>query len=196
MLDQALRSLRQQSRTPKIIVVNNGESAEVAEVVQGYPEVRQVWVEACTLYKAANAGIRQARTPYIVRLDADDWIDPHLIEEEEDCLDASDASCVWPDYWEARDVSHGIFTLEHRAQDELELSCGAMYCKSCWQAIGGYDEKLHHGDSVDFWHRFQAKFRTVRLPKPLYYYRKGHASMSTEPEREQAIERLNALYRR
>jgi glycosyltransferase involved in cell wall biosynthesis len=145
-----------------------------------------------TLAKVCNEAIEKAQGEYIVRLDADDIIDPQLVEYEENYLDTHpEVACVWCDYWktypeegEGFEVHH----LEYCPQNELEHACGAMFRKEVWEKLGGYNEKLERQEAFDFWIRFEkAGFKAKHLPYPLYYYRQHPGSMSTDIEKKNRI---------
>ena len=141
-----------------------------------------------SLGAARNAGLGAVDADYIVCVDADDWIEPELIEIEANYLDDHpELDCVWCDVTEAREVDHDrerritTFRLEARPQAALHLACGAMYRRSCWESIGGYADRTR-GDSVDFWLRFgQAGFSAHRIATPLYFYRQHGSNMHNDP---------------
>ena len=177
----------------EIIVVGNGCIVDMAGV-------NAISCGNTTLANSCNLGIQAARGEYIVRVDADDWVDSELIEKERKFLDENpEVDCVWCDYIQAHTHVSGegyeVFTLDHDPQTTLEHACGAMYRKSVWQELGGYDSSLKFQESYDFWIRFnQSGFKAERLEVPLYLYRKGHESMSTSPEREKVRKEIEAKH--
>lgn len=183
LLKTALKSLKAQSKTRfEIIVEENNDR---------------------TLAKACNDAIRRAKGDYIVRLDADDFIDGRLIEIESKYLDEHpEADAVWCDYWKTHPrKGQGFEThyLEFCPQTELEHACGAMFRRSAWSKLGGYDEGLRYQEAFDFWLRFhKAGFKSEHIAEPLYYYRQHPGSMSTNTAeklktRREIQERHNAL---
>lgn len=143
--------------------------------------------ETETLAKACNDAITRSRGQYIVRLDADDWVDPQLLYLEANHLDSRpQIDCVWCDYWKTHpQKGEGFEThyLEYSPQEDLEHACGAMYRKEVWELLDGYDEDLNYQESFDFWLRFKkAGFIAERLDQPLYFYRQHPGSMSTNTE--------------
>lgn len=181
MLPKALASVRAQTRPAEAIVVNNGASRRVSAVLGDFPWVREVVLkEHAPLGTASNAGIAAATTPYVMRLDADDWLDETIIEQLETVLDEHGVDCAWCDYFQSWPMPWGQWFHDIKEQHHQVLSCGALYRKSAWQQIEGYNENMHKFDSHDFWHRFaKAGLRSLRVPHPLYYYRRGHPSMSS-----------------
>ena len=191
-LRTALDSLK--SQVPhELILVLNGCSADVsADKVISIPPT--------TLATACNVGISEATGDYIVRLDADDWVDSDLLLKEQEYLDNNPhADCVWCDYVEALKSNEGedweVFLLEVSPQHVLEHACGAMYRKTVWENLGGYDEDLEYQEAFDFWQRFHhAGYKAERIEVPMYLYRKGHGSMSTNPIRDAVRKQLEEKY--
>jgi len=120
-------------------------------------------------------------------LDGDDWIDPQMLDLEEQYLDDHpEIDCVWCDYWKSyqQEGEFEVYHLEHCPQNDLEHACGAMYRRSVWENLGGYDGSLERQEAFDFWLRFhKAGFKAEHIPYPLYYYRQHPNSMSTDVER-------------
>ena len=190
-LPTALESLKSQSLNHEIILVANGCSVDHPQAIN---------CSGRSLSQAANLGIGEASGNYIVRLDADDWIDSSLLEQEAQILDDNpDIDCVWCDYMTAQSHSQGegfeTFLLDQLPQHSLEHACGVMFRKSVWEELGGYDEELDYQESFDFWCRFQIEgYQAQRIERPMYMYRRGHNSMSTNPERDEVRRRLEEKY--
>lgn len=190
-LPNALNSLKTQSLNHELVLVCNGCSID-------HPNSHSI--SSRSLSRAANYGIRHATGEYIVRLDADDWIDSSLLTTETQILDENpEIDAVWCDYMTA--VQHSVgdgfetFLLDQLPQYSLEHACGVMFRKSVWEDLGGYDEDLDYQEAFDFWCRFEvAGYHAQRLEVPLYLYRRGHGSMSTNPERGEVRKSLEIKY--
>ena len=108
----------------------------------------------------------------------DDWVDQAILEKEFQFLDENpEIDCVWCDYIQADTLVQGdgfeTFLLSHLPQMTLEHACGAMFRKSVWEELGGYDEELDYQEAFDFWCRFHDEgYRAQRLEIPLYLYRR------------------------
>ena len=167
-LPRALTSLKQQSVSDYevIVVENTGQN----------------------LSKGANRGIRQAKGKYIVRVDADDWVDGELLELEANYLDEhKEIDCIWCDYlltdFVVKHEAGSVFHVEPSPQYTLEHACGAMFRKSVWRKLGGYDDSLRYQEAYDFWARFnKSGYQAKRLEVPMYYYYRHAGSMSTNTQ--------------
>jgi len=58
------------------------------------------------------------------------------------------------------------------------LAAGAMYRRTAWEKIGGYNESLDYQEDYDFWIRFINKFDVANVNLPLMYYRQHDSNMS------------------
>lgn len=189
-LNAALDALKRQTlHNFETIIVGNGCQLEIEAI-----ETAEV-----PLSEACNIGISQARGEYIVRLDADDWLDETILERELEYIRKTGADAVWCDYVTAHKITgnddYTVYDLNILENDDLEHACGVMFKRSVWDALDGYDESLRYQESYDFWQRFKrAGFRAERMKLPLYIYRRGHESMSTNSERLEVRRMLENKY--
>jgi len=181
-LPKALESLLQQSC--EIIVVNDGSTDNTAEILKDYP-VKVITTDGVGLATACNLGISEASGEYIIRVDADDWVAPDLIEQEQRVMEETGCDAVWCDYIRVDGDYH-----EYVRNNVLKHAGGVLFRKSCWEALGGYNETLEYQESFDFWIRFKKLFHVEHLAKPMYFYRKHDESMSTNVEAREAARKM------
>lgn len=174
----------------EVVVVNDGSTDYTASILKKYESNDSVILlnlEGVGLAKACNAGIKASNGEYIIRLDADDWFDENILLNETTILDQRpEIGMVYPDYYI---VDHYGSTIEHirlqRVNDEVHLldrsalAAGALYRRTCYDAIGGYNETLKYQEDYDFWLRFTELFNVYNINLPLMYYRRHNSSMST-----------------
>lgn len=162
-----------------VVVVGNGCDGEGVTLP----------IQETTLAAACNLGIASTDADYIVRVDADDFIEPALLEIERAYLDDYLVDAVWCDYWKAlerKSAHHSVWMLDYYPQEELEHACGVMYRREVWERLK-YREDLEYQESFDFWLRFRkAGFRAERVEIPLYFYRQ-HQSMSSNIEARERV---------
>jgi len=136
----------------EVIVVDDGsdkpESLELLSQLerQGVPVVRQ---ENKGLAGARNTGIRHAKGDYVVPLDADDLLEPQMVERCVEELQANpDAGFVYFDYTVFGDSNYierpGEYNF-YRLLSENFMACCCCMPKVAWEQIGGYDEWHHWG---------------------------------------------------
>ncbi len=158
---------------------------------------------------ARNTGYRAARAPYVFQLDADDLIEPTMVEK---CLWFLDAH---PHFAFANGYEVGFGAqgyLWPRGFSEIEVfleRClvgghSVMVRRSVHEAVGGYDESIRGGmEDWDFWLRCGARgFWGATIPEYLSWYRRRerHSEIWRDwdgGEREAAFRRgLRARYPR
>lgn len=95
-LSRALRSTQAQTeRDIEIIVVDDGSTDGSAAILDqaaaGDPRIRLIRRPNTGICAALNEAVAAARSPYLARMDADDWSDPDRLAEQADFLDARPA---------------------------------------------------------------------------------------------------------
>jgi glycosyltransferase involved in cell wall biosynthesis/GT2 family glycosyltransferase len=154
LVEQTVASaLNQTHRNCEVIVVDDGsDDASSLDIIRriderGDKRVRVVQQENAGLAAARNTGFRNARARWVVPLDADDLLEPNMIER---CLaeaDEHDFGFAYFDYTVFGDSKYverpGPYNL-YRLLNENFMACCCFVRRAVWQQIGGYDE----------WHRW------------------------------------------
>ena len=133
----------------EIIIVNDGSKDEYTIdmmdklAAEGYHVINQV---NQGLGPTRNNGIKAARGEYILPLDSDNRIRPEYMYESIKILDAHpEIAMVYGDaqFFGDKDKRHviGEFNLQNMMVENQIDAC-AVYRKSVWEAVGGYDEKM------------------------------------------------------
>ncbi len=189
-LPKALESaLHQVYDNLEVVVVDDGSTDATESVLASYagdPRLRTITLNGVGLAAASNRGIEASSGEYVVRLDADDWFDDNLVLVLATYLDRNpNVGLVFPDYFTVDAHAQLIQTVRRaKTNEEVELldrpclAAGAMYRRSCYDSIGGYDESLRHQEDYDFWIKFIEKFQVRNISLPLMYYRQHGSSMS------------------
>ena len=149
---------------------------------------------------ARNAGIRAANGRYILPLDADNKIRPEYIYEGFRLLDADiSLEVVYgnAEYFGAKSGlwESGQFNLQRLMMENYIDAC-AVFRKSTWEKLGGYDEKMPvmGYEDWDFWLRlaFQnGKFSYIN--KVMFDYRYSQKSMIRSVQKDKYIAVLEYL---
>ena len=190
-LSEAVETLNAQTYPDwEAVIVNDGSPDDTTAVAQAliaaHPERRIRLVEKPNggLSSARNAGVHASRGEYILPLDADDALDPRMLEKTVTALRANPADAVAythvqhfgarNDIWRA-----GPFTAAAMAEDN-RLVCSALYKREVFDAVGGYAEDMPAYEDWDFWLSALERGYTGRLvPEALFLYRKARTSMLT-----------------
>lgn len=142
----------------EIIVVNDGSPDNTSEVAK---DLRVILVEKENggLSSARNAGIKVATGDYIMALDADDKLLPGAIEEHIKLMvdDMTIAQCALMEFEERHVIAVPTSpTGLERILRGNTIFCNAMFAKSVWEAVGGYDvsQVMRWGwEDYEFWIR-------------------------------------------
>lgn len=135
-----------------------------------------------------NAGILAARGKYILPLDADNKIKSDYIRKAIELLDQGICDIVYakPSFF-GEDIPERKFLpyefLGHRLFSSNYIDACAIFRKSVWKEIGGYDEKMPYQGHEDweFWLKCYVNgFRFVFINEELYEYRIDKGSMITQ----------------
>jgi glycosyltransferase involved in cell wall biosynthesis len=172
------------------IVVNDGSTDHFNDLVESLTscDTRILAFSKLNggLSSARNYGIQKATGKYILPLDADDMIGPEYLKL---CVghleETNDVKLVY-----GRAIKFGLENGAWNLRDYFfkdllvrnMIFCTAMYAKSEWERIGGYDEGMKMGwEDWEYWIRLLSNGGSViRENGTLFYYRTKPTSMIKE----------------
>jgi glycosyltransferase involved in cell wall biosynthesis len=194
-IKQAVDSvLRQKFGNWELLIVNDGSTDNTKEVLAEYERFEQIRIIHQVnkgLAVSNNIALRLANGSYVMRLDADDFLDENALLVLSNILDTNeDVGLVYPDYYLV-DEQGEILELVRRKKigEEVELldlpAHGActMIRKDCLLSLGGYDETFRCQDGYDLWIRFLERYKPYNVNVPLFYYRQHPESLTKDDER-------------
>ncbi len=169
------------------VIVNDGSTDDTdkkaAMIMEKYPNVQYVYhPQSMGLPAARNAGISKLNTDYILCLDADDKIPDNYIQSccellatcdiaynNMQCFGASDRLCRVPEF-------NKTFLKRQNF-----IHCSAIYRKSMWSKLNGYDETMKIGwEDYEFWiHAYLNGYTFRKNHDTFLYYRKHKSSLLT-----------------
>jgi len=196
-LPDAVQSVQSQTLPGVDILVVNDGSDDVA-TQQILRDLEQSGIRIChqsnqKTSAARNAGIKAVNTSHICCLDADDCLAPDYLEK---CLakmnmDQLSICGSWQQNM-GEDTALQIpdqFDLQGLLQSN-RMIYAAVFLRSLWEKIGGYDEAMREGyEDWEFWIRAAAAGTKAGIvPEPLFYYRKhGRSRMDDAVQHHDAI---------
>lgn len=211
-LGQAIKSvIGQKFDGWELIVIDDGSTDNTSDILkkfEAHPKIKIIRQDKKGLTTTNNIAIRLSRGRYIMRLDADDYLDENALLVLSNILDTHpDVGLVYPDYYRV-DEQGEIIDLERRKKIGTEVTLldlpahGActMIRKSCLTELGGYDESLPCQDGYDLWLRFIKRYKPYNVNIPLFYYRQHDGSLTQNKEKILAARRrakrnfINARY--
>jgi len=142
-----------------------------------------------------NRGIRAARGKYIVRVDADDYVTSDYLHILYRFLeDNTDYDAVACDYFLV-DEHENIIARRNCLEDPI--GCGIMFRTDQLIAIGLYDPVFRLLEDEDLRIRFLKNYNIVRVPLPMYRYRRHDGNMSSDANIDAAYRaRLRTKHKR
>jgi CMP-N-acetylneuraminic acid synthetase len=197
-LPQALESvLRQSERDFELIVIDDGSQDQTSAVAARFQAAHPLCIRVLRfeqsrgLRAAANAALEAARGRYIMRLDADDFLDHNALLVLSHFLDQHpEIGLVFPN-WSYVDREGRELGVERRVRfgEERELldlpAHGActMIRTRVLKTLGGYDEQFDAQDGHELWLKAVQRFGVGQVETPLFFYRQHADSMSQASER-------------
>lgn len=194
-LQQALTSIERQSLSAwELIVFTEGSHDQTREIAHSFAErwpdntriietSKPLGLRAC-----ANRALEMARGEFIIRLDADDFLDENaFLVLTEYLRQHPDDGLAYPN-WIYIDASGQIQGVEKRKRpkDEVEAidlpAHGActMIRKRVLKSVGGYDQEFNRQDGYEIWLKIMRRFGLGHVETPLFYYRQHNDSLSRD----------------
>lgn len=196
-LDEAIASVFRQTMTDwELLLINNGSTDDTQKIFNKYKKdkrVRLFQADNLNLPAIANLAIKNSKGKYLIRLDADDIFDEHILFVLRHNLDIHPRiDLVFPDYY-LIDEQGALLRLETRNQVSrnnskklLETSVNGactMFRKSVLAKAGGYREDLGAQDGFDILTKLIKKDNCLHIKLPLFYYRRHGENMTNNVER-------------
>jgi glycosyltransferase involved in cell wall biosynthesis len=189
-LPESVQSVLDQTFTDwELIIVNDGSPDETSVVAEQLRQKRPDRIRLLEkanggLSSARNAGIRVAQGKYIFLLDADDRIQPTMLEKTKTVLDTRPkVGFAYTHIQHFGDLTN-VYSLPDFDRGTLiakdNIVCAmSLVRKAAWQQVGGYNEAMREGyEDWDFWIGcVEHGWEGFRIPEPLACYRKSATSM-------------------
>lgn len=191
-LEEALTSVFEQTFPYfEVIVVDDGSrDPETIAILDQFdwPRTRLIRQENQGLPAARNAGMRLARAPYLVPLDADDELAADYLAELVNAIDLNPGAAYTHCWAELFGDLRALFVTRPFNPYQLLISNPIMGCalirRRAWEAVGGYDESMQDGhEDWELWIRvLKAGWTETEVRRALFRYRKHGVSMSVVSE--------------
>lgn len=192
-LKQAIESvLSQKFRSFELIIIDDGStdnSRDVIEMYRGNPRVKIVYQQNKGLNISNNIAINLSRGRYIIRLDADDYLDENALLIMANKLEKDeDLTLVFPDYYVV-DENGDVLSCQRRhnfqdltVKDRPAHGACTMIRKDTLIEVDGYCEDFKCQDGYDIWVKLIDKFKVANVNLPLFYYRQHEKNLTRNQE--------------
>jgi CMP-N-acetylneuraminic acid synthetase len=191
---QAIESVLAQTFTDyELIIIDDGSTDDSRAIIRefdGNPRIRIILQENRGLNATNNIAIRAARGRYVMRLDADDFLDPNALLVMANMLEADDSlAMVFPDYYYVD--AHGNVTGQERRHDfrkDVTLldqpahgAC-SMIRRECLLEVQAYSDSLRCQDGYELWLKIVDRYPVGNSNLPLFYYRRHGSNLTQNGE--------------
>lgn len=194
-IEKAIKSVLDQTfQDFEIIIIDDGSTDNSKEIILAYekhPKIKVILQKNRGLNVTNNIALRVAQGRYIMRLDADDYLDSNALLVMVNILDNNPGSgMVFPDYYLV-DEEDNILSVIKRHSFEKDVSLfdqpahGActMIRRKILQKLGGYDEQYSCQDGYELWIKFITKYKPANTDTPLFYYRQHGSNLTSNEEK-------------
>ncbi|MEM9833375.1 MAG: glycosyltransferase family 2 protein [Bacteroidota bacterium] len=191
-LEQAIKSVLQQSLQDfEIIIIDDGSTDSSSEIIAQYaehPKIKTIFQQNKGLNVTNNIALRVARGKYIMRLDADDFLDENALLVMSNLLEKDpQLGLVFPNYF-LTDADGRVDSVHQRhdfnevsLMDQAAHGACTMIRTTFLKELGGYSENYQCQDGYELWVKFTVKHPVKNVATPLFYYRQ-HGSNLTKNE--------------
>jgi CMP-N-acetylneuraminic acid synthetase len=178
----------------ELIIINDGSTDGTEDILkrhENHPRIRVLHQTKKGLNVSNNIALRLANAPYVMRLDADDFLDENALLVMTHVLDTkAEVGLVYPDYYLVDDDGEVLEVVrrkkigpEARMLDLPAHGACTMIRKECLLELGGYSEEFSCQDGYDLWLRFLGSFKPYNVNIPLFYYRQHEGSLTRNERR-------------
>lgn len=194
-IEQAVNSVINQSLDDfEIIIIDDGStdnSRDNIERLSQHPKIKVIFQQNKGLNVTNNIALRAARGKYIMRLDADDFLDHNALLVMSNMLEKDpELGLVFPDYYITDDEGHPQ-SIHRRHDFEKDVSLldqaahGActMIRVDFLKEMGGYSEDYSCQDGYELWVKFTARHKVSNINTPLFYYRQHGSNLTKNEQR-------------
>ena len=179
----------------ELILIDDGSTDDTKTILEPYRDrLQYIYQDNRGLYPARNEGIRAARGRYVAFLDSDDLWCPGKLDAQVRLLDAHpDFGAVHTDSAVIDPLGNVIETSANRNRQTTNgmvfeeffqnymsviLDSSVMIRRSCFDAIGLFDETCPTVEAYGFFLRLAWRYPIYFLPEPLVTYRRTPGGLS------------------
>lgn len=180
-IENAIQSvLNQTFQNFELFIIDDGStdnSKKIIENFRSHPKISIVYQKNKGLNSSNNVAIKLSRTNFLIRLDADDFLNENAISIMYQKLSSDkELGLVFPDYYVIDEK--GSIIHEKKRHDFKKVTLfdqpahGActMIRKNFLKKLGGYSKNFDRQDGYELWLKMM-KHKVYSINLPLFYYR-------------------------
>ena len=167
------------------------DSAEIMDRYAQHPQITRLSMPAVPVGSVANEVLSLVTSEFVLRLDADDTLDPNALLVMVTAAQRDDAAAmVSCGYWLmdefGSNTDHQLSapgTFHNPVMDPPPNGACTLIRTSFLEQIGGYSQDLDAQDGFDLWSRLGTRGRVAHVNLPLFRYRRHSANLTDSPTR-------------
>lgn len=186
--------LNQRSKNVELIIIDDGSTDSSRSIIQEYAgniKVKIIFQDNKGLNTTNNIALNLARGKYIMRLDADDYLDENAILLLSDKMENDpELAMVFPDYYMVNEDGE-IISHEYRHNfgnavslyDQPAHGACSMVRREVLLEVGGYSEEFQCQDGYELWVKLIGRYKIDNINLPLFYYRQHANSLTSNNDK-------------
>ena len=197
-LNKALSSVESQLyKNWELFIIDDGSNDNTSSIINNFKQSNRDRVKIIVnttpigLQRIANKILGIANGKYIIRLDADDWLEETALLLMVAKLESNKKlGLVYGNYFYTNEMGDIIgfensLNLNNQNQSKIHPPHGActMVLTRLLKSIGGYSEEFKAQDGWELWYKILQNAESAKLVAPLFYYRKHAKSLSRDPSK-------------
>jgi CMP-N-acetylneuraminic acid synthetase len=192
-LEQAVRSVVTQTlRDFDLTIIDDGSTDESRQIISRLADsegIKVILQENRGLNVTNNIAIRSSHGKYVIRLDADDYLDIHALQLMAELMEREpNIGMVFSDYYHVDEHGRVIETIQRHDFTNVSLfdqpahGAVSMIRRECLVELEGYDEQFRCQDGYELWIRFIKHYQVRNIQLPLWYYRRHEENLTNKED--------------
>ncbi|SMG53003.1 Cytidylyltransferase [Marivirga sericea] len=194
-IEKAIESvLSQTMESYELFIIDDGSTDNSKTIIDRYrnnDNISIIYQQNKGLNITNNVAMRAANGKYLMRLDADDFLEKEALKKMSQALENDEKlGLVFPDYYYV-DADGNRTGIEQRHNFEKEVSLydqpahGActMIRLEFLKDLGGYNESFTCQDGYDLWIKFITNHKVSNINTPLFSYRRHGQNLTTNEDK-------------
>lgn len=173
----------------ELLIIDDGSTDNSREIIEEYRDMNNVKIifqQNKGLNITNNIALSAAKGKYIMRLDADDYLDSNALLVMCNLLEKDDElGMVFPDYYLVDEQGNILnlekrhdFTSEVKLMDQPAHGACTMIRREYLLQLNGYNEDYTCQDGYELWIKFINSYKVDNVNTALFYYRRHGANLT------------------
>lgn len=190
-IEKSIRSVLSQTyKNIEIIIIDDNSSDRSKKILKKFikhPKIKIIFNKKnLGLLKSSNIAIKASSAKYIMRLDADDFLNKKIVEIFiKKMIKKPNIAMVYSDYYEVNSNGKKLGAIKQinlnskkSIKDRPILAACCLFKKEALFSVNLYDESFTRQDGYDIWYKLFDNYDFEYVPKYLFFYRKHQNSLT------------------